>query len=287
MIIKELNHVNDELIREVSEVQALCNEHDNLKGNIELEPSLNFNKDMKCIFLLYKDGKLVSVLSIFAPTMNEGEISAYTSPQYRQNGYFKKLYSLAVGELKRYKVKDILFVCESDSAIGKEVIRKLGGSYGFTEYFMNYMGEDIEGNKNNPSMELRAAANENFHKIIEMYGDIFNDKYEDAKSMTESIFASKDRVQYIATLNGEPIGIASVYSEKEQSCIYGLGILPGYQGKGFGKELLSLILKDLSNKDIENINLEVNSVNERAFNLYKSMNFKVELAYDYYKKFIN
>jgi ribosomal protein S18 acetylase RimI-like enzyme len=116
-----------------------------------------------------------------------------------------------------------------------------------------------------------------------MSQSIFNDEYDDAKSMIESSFASEARVQYIGIFDNNPVGSATIFSDREQATIYALGILPEYQGKGLGKEFLSLLLRELlKNKD--NINLEVNSVNARAFNLYKSMNFKVEIAYDYYRK---
>ena len=286
MIIKELNRVNDELIREVSKVQAVCNEHDKLQGEIEFDTSLNFNKDMKSIFLLYEDKKLVSVLSIFAPTSNEGEITAVTLPEYRQRGYFKKLYEKAVEELKNYNVKDVLFVCESESTIGKEVITKLQGKYEFTEYSMKYCNEATEDINSIYNTKLRIATNEDLEELICMSQSIFNDEYADAKSMIEGSFASEARVQYIAIFDNKPVGSATVFSDKEQSTIYALGILPEYQGKGIGREFLTLLLKEPL-KDKQNIRLEVNSVNARAFNLYKSMNFKVEVAFDYYRKSIN
>ncbi|QGU94552.1 GNAT family N-acetyltransferase [Clostridium bovifaecis] len=284
MLIKELNSVSNELIKEINTVQDLCNEYDKLNGRISPDTSLNFNKDMKAIFLLYEDEKLVSVLSVFAPTISEGEISACTLPMYRRRGYFKKLYEKAVEQLKNYKVKDVLFVCESEAITGKKVIEKLGGKYEFTEYSMKYIKECAENTDDKLNATLRLATIEELEELIKMNQHIFNDEYDDSKSMVESSFISEERTQYVFIVDDEPAGVASVFFDNEQSSIYGLGILPKYQGKKLGKELVRLLLKELIDNNKGIINLEVNSINKRALNLYKSMNFEVEVAFDYYRK---
>lgn len=78
--------------------------------------------------------------------------------------------------------------------------------------------------------------------------------------------------------------MGSVSIENDEASIFGLGIAPQYQGKGFGRELLNLIAADLKNKGIENITIEVDSTNKNAFNLYKKFGFEVETSFDYYRK---
>lgn len=58
--------------------------------------------------------------------------------------------------------------------------------------------------------------------------------------------------------------------------IYNFFVLPEYQNRGWGKQLLSDLIKKIKEdyKSIENINLSVVSNNKQAINLYKSLGFK-------------
>ena len=50
-------------------------------------------------------------------SQQEAEISAFTLPEYRCNGYFKLLLSKAIQELNKFNIRDILFVCEKQSDV--------------------------------------------------------------------------------------------------------------------------------------------------------------------------
>ena len=101
MGIKILNKTSKEITEQIKEVEIICKTYDKINGNMYLDTSLNFSPEMKSLFLFYKDNKLISVLSIFMPTAAEAEISAYTLPEYRLKGYFKKLLIEATEELKK------------------------------------------------------------------------------------------------------------------------------------------------------------------------------------------
>ena len=63
-----------------------------------------------------------------------------------------------------------------------------------------------------------------------------------------------------------------------------LGVSPQYQGKGYGKEILNLIIQDLKSTAIEKISIEVDSNNQIAFNLYRKCGFQVETSFGYFRK---
>ncbi|MDF2880326.1 MAG: acetyltransferase [Clostridiaceae bacterium] len=285
MIIKSYNRTNEKIIREIRELERICKKYDGIKKDIYLDYSINFNDKMESLFLLYEHKKLISLISMFVPTQREAEISAYTLPEYRQNGYFKELLSKAVAELQKYNVLDFLFVCESQSKNAKKVIEKLGGKYDFTEYLLRYNKLNIDI-RNLPinSVELYEANLKDTETLINMSKEIFHDSYEEAESFVSKTFNSDTRRQYIATVNNEPVGMCSVNFEDKESSIFGLGILPEYQGNGYGKQMLNLILRNTAEENIKNIFIEVDSTNEKAFNLYKNNGFEIEVAFEYYRK---
>lgn len=285
MIIKEYNTLSDGLIKEIKDVEEVCKKYDGLDGSTFLDTTMNFNQNMRCVFLGYEDNKLVSFIFIFAPNSNEGEISAYTLPKYRRKGYFKALLEKAENELKKYNVSDILFVNESKSVNGKAAIEKLKAEYEFTEYLLRYnnTNDNLVCQYSYKLQSLKPELDD-LEELIAVNQAIFNDSHVDAKSMVLNTLESQNRTQYAFMLQNQIVGIGCVCEEDDEASIFGLGVLPDYQGRGFGREVLFLIMRDLLERNCRNIVLEVNSTNDKAYQLYRKSGFDIETSFDYYRK---
>jgi len=284
MIINESSKASEGEIKEIRHIETICKKHDKLTGDIFLDSSLNFNSNIKSLFLLYEDNKLISLIIMFIPGQDKAEISGFTLPEYRQKGYFKALLAKVSDELKKYEVPDILFVCEPQSLDGKAVIKKLKANYDFTEYSLKYnqLGASYPSYYLN-KVELYKPNLQDSETLIDIRGQIFDDTYENAETMVMKTFESQFRQQYLAVLDGEFIGMGGVSFEQDGAYIFGFGIIPKYQGKGYGKAMLKLMLKDLIEKNVEKIMIDVNSKNEKAYNLYKKYGFEVQTAFEYFR----
>lgn len=287
MIIKQTNRPSKDLIKQIKKLQAVCKKHDDLDGDVFLDNSINFNPEMDHIFVFYKDNKLVSFISLFAPNSKEVEVSAYTLPKYRRKGCFRELLNKVIAEIKKYNVKDLLFVCEPQSKDGIEVAKKIEAEYEFSEYLLGYNSEsDNSKIELTSDLELNKYELEDLDKLIELNRDIFNEDYETAKNMVVKAFESETRDQYVASLNGELIGTVSTNINDGECSIFGLGILEKYRRMKNGKAMIKLLLKKLQEDNIEDIIIEVDSKNEIAYNLYLSCGFEAEMTFDYYRKSI-
>lgn len=282
MFIKAYSSLNEKVINEILNLEKVCKKHDKLKGNIFLDTSLNFDPSIKSIYLLYDNRELISMLSMFIPTQQEAEIAAFTLPEHRQSGYFNALLSKAVGELKKFEIPKILLVCESQSISGREVVTALKAEYDHTEYSMRLNKtkfDDIDTYR----LSLITPDIKELNKIIAISMKTFDDGYEESKSLIENCLQSKPRKQYLAVLNNEIIGLGSINQQRDEALIYGFGIVPEYRGRGYGKELLHLIVERLWHAGTTEIMLDVNSKNAHALELYKKSGFQIEVAFDYYK----
>ena len=283
MIIKSYISLSEKAINEVLNLEDVCKRQDNLKGSVFLDTSLNFNHHIKSIFLLYENDELISMLSMFIPTQQEAEISAFTSPMHRQEGHFKALLTKAVAELGKYEIPTILFVCESQSSSGKKVIANLNTKYDHTEYFMRCSKKSSEG-RDRYCLALLMPDVKDLDKLIDTSMRTFNDSYEDSKILIENCFELENREQYLAVLNDQIIGLGSVNLEGDEGSIFGFGIVPEYRGRGYGTELLHLIVDSLWQRGKTEITLEVNSENVHALELYKKSGFQIEVAFEYHRK---
>lgn len=278
--------LSDKTKKEVLDLESICIEHDNLGGSFFLDPSLNFDSRIKSFFLYYEKSKLVSMLSMFIPTNHEAEITAYTLPRFRRKGYFKSLLGKAIEEARKFDIFELLFVCESSSIQGKHVIKALKADYNHTEYFMRLDKSRYSG-LNTYRLRLLEADQKDLERAITTNMKVFDDSYEESKSIIINYFESNTRVHYLAVLNDAIIGVGSANLEGEDVSIFGLGVVPDYHGKGYGKELLHLIVDRLFERGRSEITIEVSSENESALALYKKTGFRIEVAYEYYRVKVN
>lgn len=283
MIIKTYHNLSETVINEMLNLEDGCLDYDNLKGSLFIDPTLNFDQTIKSYFLLYDKRKLISMLSMFIPTKQEAEISAYTLPKFRRNGYFKILLSKAVEELRIFGIQDILFVCEEPSISAKKVLAALKAEYEHTEYFMRFSRNKYV-TRDTYRLVCLKAERKDLEMTILTCMKVFADSYEDAKELLVKCFESQVREQYIAVLDDKIIGIGSVNLESEDVSIFGLGLIPEYRGMGYGKELLHLVVDNLLQKGREKIIIEVHSENAKALGLYQKSGFHIEVAYEYYRK---
>lgn len=282
MLIKANRDLSEDTLQEVLDLEEVCIDYDNLRGGIFLDSSLNFHQEINSFFLLYHKQTLISVLTMFLPAKYEAEIAAYTLPKFRKRGYFKLLLAKALEELKRFAVSDILFVCESSSIPGKAVMNALQAGYEHTEYFMRFRKGKFSP-LNAYRIILRKARPEDLEEVITVHRQVFNDNYAETKGLIQSRLLSDTREQYLAVLQGKTIGMLATNSADEDVSIFGLGIIPEYRGRGYGRELLGSVVESLLLAGRSRITIEVDSDNTNALMLYKKMGFYIEVAYEYYR----
>ncbi|WP_017294980.1 ribosomal protein S18-alanine N-acetyltransferase [Geminocystis herdmanii] len=70
------------------------------------------------------------------------------------------------------------------------------------------------------------------------------------------------------------IGLGCFWSILEEAHLTILAIHPDFQGQGFGKLLLTKLLKEAQNKSLERATLEVGENNIKALSLYEKFGFK-------------
>lgn len=208
-----------------------------------LEAEMNYYKEFPCFYFLYEDKKLSAFLSVFIPHEDECEIYAYTDPSCRKKGYFSQLLIKALKNLRKYKFENILLVSE---------------------------------NRDNK-------------KLAELYSSDFILKYnpESHKEPENKLILKKNLEQNVIKFetykNNQLIGRSKCASTGKSHMIYEFEVLEEERGKGYGKETLLLILKDLTNSGITDIILHIYGENSVAKNLYFENGFYISRQIDYWR----
>lgn len=277
-------YISEKDYKEINQLKDLClsKEKNNLK--LELEYKLNIAKNseigLKKIneFFYYVEDVLVAYLGISSFGGNIGEINGMTHPDFRRNGILIKLFELAKQECKTKNYSKLLLLTDGKSSSGVSFIKAVGGSYDFSEYRMKLINKASLEVIN--SIVLRKAEKLDQKEIGRQNAIFFNDLEENAIFQEED--GNPNEVTYMAEFKGEIIGKIRVEYNDNSAFIYGFGILPDFRGKGYGKATLKAALNLINEKNIHDIELDVECKNDTALNLYKSCGFEERSVMNYY-----
>lgn len=285
MAVSILHSLNEKQQEDIRKLIAVCNEYDELKRQPDLKEEDNYNAELNSYYCYYEQDNLLSVLIIYQPFEEEAEITAYTLPSYRRQGYFKALLKAAWKELKKFGILQIAFVVEYQSKDGKDCAAGLGADIERSDYLMVYDYNAIrerEVIENSKEIIVTDLTTDNMKDGIKVFRQIFNWEEEQIEEVMRESLGSPDYHTYLGYVNGKIAGTLSVYQRVTSVSIFGFGILKRYRGKGYGKCFLNHILSIYKQEGKEKVILQVESERQEAFHLYKKTGFTVLEEYDYY-----
>lgn len=129
---------------------------------------------------------------------------------------------------------------------------------------------------------IRKARINDLEKIIYLENKVFKE------SLGYNFLLNELKNKYsnilIYELNKNIIGYIGYRINDNYAELLNFLIDPDYQQKGYGIKIFNNILKDLRNKNITSLILEVRSKNEKAISFYQKYNYKLINTYkNYYK----
>jgi ribosomal-protein-alanine N-acetyltransferase len=95
-------------------------------------------------------------------------------------------------------------------------------------------------------------------------------------SLSQFVGSSLEENQHCMVLEsgaGEIRGFAICQRVLDEATLLNIAVQPGYQGRGFGVQLLQALLEHLRGEGVHRILLEVRRGNERAIGLYRRFHF--------------
>ncbi|BCD23044.1 hypothetical protein BC30090_1941 [Bacillus cereus] len=87
---------------------------------------------------------------------------------------------------------------------------------------------------------------------------------------------------YSALIDKKVIGTITVSKQEQSTTLSGFAVHPSYQGKGYGKDILTSMIHTLITKGVSTIKLDVETKNNYALKLYTQCGFEMKTKYDYY-----
>ena len=267
-------------IAEITQLAALCNEHDGLHMRIPVSALHQRSGEEIDDFLFYEQGALVGYLYVDSWGEKEKEMTGMVAPEFRRRGIFRQLFEAAKEEYKARGVECMILVCEQKSHAGHAFARAVKAHHDFSEHEM-VLGNFIERRKTDPQFHIRPATLDDKEALISIIASDMGDQ-EDAREMVEKLFAAPDQQLYLATLGDQPLGTLRLDNQDEAVGIYGFVVRPEYRGRGYGRQMLEYVIRRVTDEGPRPIMLEVETENHNAIGLYESCGFQRVTTYNYY-----
>ena len=277
-------HPGLSVVHQVRELERVCQEHDQLKGSLFLDPSMNVASEAPCLIAAYEKDLIIGATTFFAPSLQEAELVALTHPDYRRRGVFRSLLSAAAEQAKSLGIPDFLLVCEPQSADGVAALRGFSLQLDHTEFALRYDQSLSTDRLVIPDgLTLHCATQDDLADMSRISAESFLEEPEHAERFLALALESETRRQYLARLNGEPVAIGALGYDNGEATLFGLGVRTSLQNRGIGRGLVALLLREALAQGMKDILIEVDNTNARAHHLYLSCGFYPEAIYDYWR----
>ncbi|MGG3729651.1 GNAT family N-acetyltransferase [Bacillus wiedmannii] len=271
-------------IQQMKDLAHICGQHDQIDYSSDLH--INFltarNNEEVYDFLFYDNTQLIGALSMYdfeRPT--KLELIGFVHPNYRKQHIGTTLLQTAMKEIRIRVADEALLIMNGDSASGKEFARHMKLPYLYSEYSMEFKAKEVQKTTKN-SIQLTLASSESLLDLIEISSKTFGDSAKNTATWLQKMMNSPSHQVYCALIDEKVIGTITVSEQDQSTTLSGFAVHPSYQGKGYGKDILSYMVHTLITKGIPTIELDVETKNNHALKLYTQCGFEMKKKHDYY-----
>lgn len=242
---------------------------------------LSAHPGMPLFFLAREDGALTGALALFDPQPHEIEVTALVRPDRRRQGLFTALWKCARQAAAPFRPERALFCVDPACPSGEAVRRRFPLSLDHSESTLVYDRSTVL-----PAVEsglvLRPAGEADLPALTEIAAAAFGDPPEEAAHILASFREDAHSAVFAACLEGAPVGQIVLRQQEDALYLCSLCIRPDRQGRGLGRDMLTLALNQALGRWGGLICLDVDLENAAALGLYTGLGFREERRCDYY-----
>ncbi|MED3683042.1 GNAT family N-acetyltransferase [Bacillus thuringiensis] len=284
MDIQKKCSVTESEIQQMKDLAYICGQQDNLDYSSDLHINFlkNRNEDHINDFLLYNGTQLIGTLNMYdfeRPT--KLELIGFVHPHFRKQRFGTTLLQTAMKEIQNREADEALLIINGDSISGNEFVKHMKLPYLYSEYSMEFKTNEIQKTTES-NIQLTLAASESLLDLIEISSKAFGDSVDNTATWLQKMMTSPSHKVYSALINEKAIGTITVTEQEQSTTLSGFAVHPSYQGKGYGKDILSYMVHTLITEGTSPIELDVEMKNNHALKLYTQCGFKIKTKHDYY-----
>ena len=279
-LIKQRTWSEDELV-EARQLLELCDRFEGLSLKLDVGMLRARKGEEVNDFLYYEDGRMVGLLALDEFGAEDREVTGGVHPEYRRRGIFSKLLAAAKDEARSREIERLILICERFSKSGQAFVAAIGAAYDFSEHRM-VLTDFKERGGYREKILLRRAGVEDVEELAVITAMSFGHSVEGSRRNILENMEGLNVHYYLGKLGEEAVGCMNLQEGEKDYGIYGFAVLLPYRGRGFGRQMLEQVIKEVRAMSKKGITLEVETDNENAIGLYRSCGFRETTTFGYY-----
>jgi ribosomal protein S18 acetylase RimI-like enzyme len=275
--------LSQEALLDIRALAKVCNAYEQLDLKLNWGMLQSRSQDETNDFLYYEQGELVGYLALFIFNPHEAEVSGMVSPQKRRQGIFTTLLEAARKECRQRDVPAFLFIVQHASTSGLSAAASLHAQYDHSEYKMILEQTAASVQYIDSPLLMRPAQVDDIPALSHITAVSFGMPEHDVDWYNANMLDDPAHAYYVAFVDNVCVGKIDVNISTQTALILGFGVLPEYQRRGYGKQILLQTIQAIQKRGSYQIILEVETKNEHALGLYSGSGFKQTGRYDYFR----
>ncbi|MEK3792755.1 GNAT family N-acetyltransferase [Paenibacillus sp. FSL R7-0204] len=277
---------NTDTLKQIEELQQRCEQYEGISLKLNWDMLRHPGEAGGAEWVLSYEGELLTGFIGLYGIGGDMEVCGMVRPGYRRRGIFSSLWEQAQAVIRRGKTKTLLLNTPAASASGNACLKTLPVAFSHSEFQMKWEGKGSkvrasEASSASGNVLLRPARPEETPLLIAFDCDGFQMTEEDAAEMYELHEQEGSQEHIIIELSGQPAGKMRLWSEDNETWIYGFTVDKKLRGLGIGRSALQQTI-EREQRNYNGVNLEVALDNPNALKLYESCGFVVLNQQDYY-----
>lgn len=277
-MIKNTNQLTIEQLNDLERLAESCKKNDvlipNLYTHILTQPRM-----FPACLLHYEQGTLLGFLSVYFFYDDAVEVSIIIHPDARRKKIATTLLQAILPLIQSQHYKILIFSTPADLHSSWLVEKQF--AYKHSEYYMerNDLHPILAGQQ---AISCRTATREDILHLCSLDEACFPQKQSNIQQRFEHLFSGHDYQIILAVYKNQVIGKAHMRWQEQRVTLSDIAIIPQQQGQGFGTELIIYCINLALSEGIHILDLDVETHNQKALNLYTRLGFVTKNACDYW-----
>jgi ribosomal protein S18 acetylase RimI-like enzyme len=272
-----------EELADTRELGTMCEARDGIDLRVSWDALVEDAAEPAHSFLAYRDGVLAGFLMLYGLGEPEAEGTGVVKPEFRRQGIFRELVDAAQDAGREQGTAALIVYVDRRSAAAPACMGALGAEHTFSETKMRLPDASVNVAEAAERLDFHTAAPEDAAAVGAIVAEDMEGDTRDLGHVIMRNMQNPAYRYYVATLDGDPVGTLNIQTIDGDNYIYGFVVKPAYRRRGYGREILARMLRELAAERPQPVYLEVETENTPAVNLYRSLGFEELVTYDYYR----
>lgn len=279
MLLTTTNQLNEKQLQDLEHLKLSTKSADGSIPNLYMH-LLQQPRTLPTISLYYEQEQLIGFLSIYFFYEDAVEIALLVEPKARRKGIAKQLLQQMLTLVQKHNYSKLIF--SSPAHLNERWLPELGFSYRHSEYYMerHNLTPLLDHHK---KLNFQTATVEHIPQLCLLDEACFHKTKAELEPRFNHIISDRSYQIILAFEKNQLVGKAHLRWQNTGATLSDIAIFPDRQGQGLGTALIAHCINYALSEGKPHLNLDVETHNQKALELYTRLGFFTQNACDYWE----